>query len=317
MVLRETAHKHGFSEGDEINLEIDAYFNSAKEFQKAIKKLDSFFTKSSKTGNFSFLNKKKFSIKIHKVKKGESVWSIARKYGLRPSQIIENNFKVRRRPLYIGENLIIPKGSRTKAPAKAEKIVYHKVAKGETLYGIARKYKVSLSYLQKTNKIKEGAILKPGKKLKIMKGGLPTPKGYRQEKLFQWPLQGKITSGFGFRSNPFSRSRTSFHKGVDIAAKAGTPIRAVETGVVMRSKRVRGYGNCIFLLHPQNYISVYAHNSRNFAKTGQLVSKGKVIALVGRSGSATGPHLHFEIRKLKRPINPLKAMKITRLVKDS
>ena len=151
----------------------------------------------------------------------------------------------------------------------------------------------------------------------MIKGAAAAAQGYRREKLFQWPLQGKITSGFGFRSNPFSRTRRSFHKGVDIAAKAGTPIKAIETGVVMRSKRVRGYGNCVFLLHPQNYISVYAHNNRNFVRKGQLVSKGKIIASVGRSGSATGPHLHFEIRKLKRPINPLKAMQLTRMVKDS
>ena len=143
------------------------------------------------------------------------------------------------------------------------------------------------------------------------------PKGYRQEKLFQWPLQGRITSGFGFRSNPFSRRRRSFHKGVDIAAKAGTPIQAIEAGVVMRSRHVRGYGNCVFLLHPQNYISVYAHNNRNFVKKGQLIPKGKVIASVGRSGSATGPHLHFEIRKLRKALNPLKAMQLTRIAKDS
>lgn len=115
-----------------------------------------------------------------------------------------------------------------------------------------------------------------------------------------WPLkQGRVSSGYGKRWH-------RMHKGIDIAAKRGTPIFAVEDGVVVRSKRVRGYGNLVEIKHSDIYSTRYGHNSKNLVKAGDIVKRGQKIALVGSTGRSTGPHVHFEVRQAKVAINPIK-----------
>lgn len=117
---------------------------------------------------------------------------------------------------------------------------------------------------------------------------------------FVWPLHiGKITSLFGTR-------RRDFHEGIDIRANRGTPIYAAREGVVIySSKRIRGYGNMIVLKHDDGYATVYAHNRKNLVKRGARVTQGQLLAYVGATGKATGPHLHFEIRKGEVAQDPL------------
>ncbi len=115
-----------------------------------------------------------------------------------------------------------------------------------------------------------------------------------------WPLkQGRVSSSYGKRGR-------RMHKGIDIAAKRGTPIFAVEDGVVVRAKRVRGYGNLVEIKHSDIYSTRYGHNSKNLVKAGDIVKRGQKIALVGSTGRSTGPHVHFEIRQTKVAINPIK-----------
>ncbi|MDM8568655.1 M23 family metallopeptidase [Thiotrichales bacterium HSG1] len=115
-----------------------------------------------------------------------------------------------------------------------------------------------------------------------------------------WPLrQGRVSSGYGKRWK-------RMHKGIDIAAKRGTPIFAVEDGIVVRSKYVRGYGRLVEIKHSNIYSTRYGHNSKNLVKIGDIVKRGQKIALVGSSGRSTGPHVHFEIRQSKVAINPIK-----------
>jgi murein DD-endopeptidase MepM/ murein hydrolase activator NlpD len=115
-----------------------------------------------------------------------------------------------------------------------------------------------------------------------------------------WPLrQGRVTSKFGKRGR-------RMHKGVDIASHKGTPILAVENGVVMCSKYKRGYGRIIEIKHSSMYSTRYAHNNKNFVKVGDVVEKGQVIAVVGSTGRSTGPHVHFEVRQSGVAINPIK-----------
>lgn len=123
---------------------------------------------------------------------------------------------------------------------------------------------------------------------------------YDGEGKFLWPVPSskKITSFYGPRGS-------RFHDGIDIKARSGASIIAVEDGVVSFSGRMRGYGNIVIVKHGDKYHSVYAHNKRNFVKKGSRVSQGEVIAAVGSSGRSTGPHLHFEIRKHNRNYNPL------------
>ncbi|HSA59959.1 MAG TPA: M23 family metallopeptidase [bacterium] len=118
-----------------------------------------------------------------------------------------------------------------------------------------------------------------------------------------WPLPGRVTSGFGNRRSPFYRA-TDFHEGIDIAARRGMPIRAVADGIVAFAGFERGYGRKIAIDHGFGASSVYGHASKLFVREGQWVQKGDVIGLVGSSGAATGPHLHYELRLARVPFDP-------------
>ena len=112
-------------------------------------------------------------------------------------------------------------------------------------------------------------------------------------------MTGTITSRFGPRHG-------HWHDGIDIAAARGTPVRAAAAGtVIYADRRLAGYGNLIILRHPHNIFTAYAHNERMLVKQGEHVRQGQVIATVGATGRATGPHLHFEVRIGARPVDPL------------
>tara|TARA_B100001971_G_C18268046_1_gene596669 strand:- start:107393 stop:107950 length:558 start_codon:yes stop_codon:yes gene_type:complete len=129
-------------------------------------------------------------------------------------------------------------------------------------------------------------------------GGYSTD--YRATGDFIWPVPSskKISSHFGKRG-----SRR--HEGIDIPARHGSNILAARGGKVTFSGRMRGYGNIVVVKHDGGYHTVYAHNSKNYAKKGQRVSTGEVIALVGNTGRSTGSHLHFEVRKNNVNQNPM------------
>ncbi len=127
-------------------------------------------------------------------------------------------------------------------------------------------------------------------------------------KLFIKPLNGdyRISSKFGNRKHPI-RGKIAFHKGVDYAAKLGTPIHATAEGVIEYIGNNGGYGKYIRIKHTSEYSTCYAHISRfnNNVKLGSKVKQGEVIAYVGSTGAATGPHLHYEIIHNGKHIDPL------------
>ncbi|MFZ8804499.1 MAG: LysM peptidoglycan-binding domain-containing M23 family metallopeptidase [Candidatus Calescibacterium sp.] len=114
---------------------------------------------------------------------------------------------------------------------------------------------------------------------------------------FITPVQGKIISEFGPRNG-------KMHKGIDIQAPEGENIKAAEDGVVIFSGFLKGYGNVIIIKHEGDFFTVYAHNRINLVKEGEFVKKGQVIGKVGMTGNAQIPHLHFEVRKKTKPLNP-------------
>lgn len=117
---------------------------------------------------------------------------------------------------------------------------------------------------------------------------------------FVWPVEnGRINSGFGQR-------RGRLHEGLDIGGHEGQIIRSVASGRVVFSGSLRGYGNTVVVYHGQGISSVYAHNRENLAVVGQIVQRGGPVATVGRTGRATGHHVHFEIRKDGQAVNPLR-----------
>ena len=119
-----------------------------------------------------------------------------------------------------------------------------------------------------------------------------------------WPAQGRLSSKYGNRRNPFGRG-IRFHKGIDIANCHGTNIVAAGSGVVTFVGNRSGYGKVVIIKHNSEYETLYAHNSKNLVKVGDKVEKGQTIAKMGSTGRSTGCHLHFEIHKNGQVINPL------------
>lgn len=115
---------------------------------------------------------------------------------------------------------------------------------------------------------------------------------------------GWISSYFGSRSDPFT-GYTAHHRGVDFAGRKGAEVVAVAAGVVTWSRERFGYGKMVEINHGNGYLTRYAHNERNLVSIGETVQKGQAVALMGSTGRATGPNLHFEVLKNGRQVNPL------------
>jgi murein DD-endopeptidase MepM/ murein hydrolase activator NlpD len=118
------------------------------------------------------------------------------------------------------------------------------------------------------------------------------------------PTWGRITSGFGWRKDPFTGKR-SFHNGIDIANEKGTPIVATASGEVIYVGRMGHLGICVKVEHGYGYISLYGHLKCATVKTGDRVQRGNIIGYMGDSGRSTGPHLHYTILKYGKEVNPL------------
>lgn len=123
------------------------------------------------------------------------------------------------------------------------------------------------------------------------------------------PLGGEISSGYGLRKSVFIRG-ISFHKGTDYLFDDGKSVRVTADGVVRQVKFDRTYGKVVDVDHGMGIITRYAHLSKFLVKEGQAVSRGQILALGGSTGMSTGPHLHYEVRILKRPRNPEKFVKL-------
>ena len=244
----------------------------------------------------------------HTAQKGESIWSIGKKYNISSEWIINNNSKLKNRPLYVGEKVVVRLNSISKSTSKQMSYI---VKRGDTLSEIAKKYRVSLNQLKKWNKIEKDQI-KIGENLIVSNNAIDNFKIVK-EKLFIEPVIGRVTSGFGPRINPFTKQSGSFHSGIDYGVPLGTEFHAAGDGVVILSGRFGGYGNCIFIRHKSNYVTVYAHNKMVHVKKGDIVKQGDVIGEVGRTGNATGPHLHFEVRKRTAVINPKRAFAMIKI----
>ncbi len=120
-----------------------------------------------------------------------------------------------------------------------------------------------------------------------------------------WPLVGPITSFFGYRKSPFGKEK-EFHRGLDISAAEGTPIKAPADGIVIDTEWNSGYGLILSINHGYGLVSRYAHLYEALCEPGQRISRGQKIALVGASGRTTGPHLHYETILNGVPVNPMR-----------
>jgi murein DD-endopeptidase MepM/ murein hydrolase activator NlpD len=184
----------------------------------------------------------------------------------------------------------------------------HTVLAGETIYHIAQTYGVSVSRLMAANGLSDARDLRVGQSLVIpgsyrvgsgSEAGVHRYIGERASRQFMWPVaQGVVSSGFGIRNG-------AMHDGVDIAAPAGTPVYAADSGVVIFSGTLHGYGNTVIIRHDDGYATVYGHNQRNLVSEGVRVARGQEVGMIGRSGRTTGANLHFEVRRDNAAKDPL------------
>jgi murein DD-endopeptidase MepM/ murein hydrolase activator NlpD len=125
-----------------------------------------------------------------------------------------------------------------------------------------------------------------------------------------WPVEGRLGSAFGQRQDPIN-GEGAFHSGIDIDAPYGTPVRATADGEVTGATMGAGYGRQIVLDHSHDVLTVYGHLSATAVVPGEHVTRGEIIGYVGQSGRATGPHLHYEVRVHRVPVNPHKYLRTT------
>lgn len=190
---------------------------------------------------------------------------------------------------------------------------YHTVAPGESLGAIASQFGLETGDLVAHNPEVQGRVLQAGMRLYIPFEKAPEWNGGEAPSVadreptavpaagtrFAWPVSGPISSHFGKR-------RGGNHEGIDIVARKGTPVVASRSGhVIYAGNGLKGYGNLVIVRHVDGYSTVYAHLSRILVKKGQFVTRGARVGRVGRTGRATGNHLHFEIRSSRAPVNPL------------
>ncbi|MDB9762183.1 M23 family metallopeptidase [Alphaproteobacteria bacterium] len=254
--------------------------------------------------------------KIIKIYAGDSLYSISKREGVSIRSIIERNNLKPPFKLYEGEDLIIG----------ISKI--HIVEAGNTLWDIAKCYKVSVINIRSINNLKFKDKIYKGKKLfipinseninlecvniskKVKK--LNSKKKQLRNKIkndnkvsvnttYIWPVKGKIISKYGLLAKGLKND------GVNISANKGDPVFAVQSGkIVYAGNEIQAFGNLILIKHLDNNTSAYAHLQKIKVKKGQIVKKGEIIASVGNSGKVSKPQLHFEVRNINGPLDPLK-----------
>ncbi len=186
---------------------------------------------------------------------------------------------------------------------------WHVVAAGETLASVARAAGVPAEDILEINGLTRSDEVVPGRTIFVLEPSRPpqlaavAPTDPAQPPGMQWPLTTlRVVVG-----SPFGTRDGRPHEGIDLPAPIGTPVFAAAEGrVAYAGSRIRGYGNMIVLRHGGDLMTVYAHNSVLLVSQGQPVRAGDRIALVGQSGHATGPHLHFEVRSGQIPTDPMR-----------
>ena len=261
--------------------------------------------------------KKKEDNLYYTVSKGDNLYLISKKYNVTISKLVNFNNIDSPYKIFPNQKIFIPK-KRT-----------HIVKRGDTLYSISRKYRTDVftvsrfNNLQNVNQIytnqkliipdhsekKKIASNFKKKETKKFKKKRTAPKKNNKRKIYKqnfnesfiWPVKGKIISKYGSNDPGF------FNDGINIESVSGEDVKASSGGeIVYSGNEIPGYGNLILIKHSKNWITAYAHLQKIYKRKGTLVKKGESIGAIGNSGNVKIPQLHFEIRKGKEAVDPLK-----------
>jgi murein DD-endopeptidase MepM/ murein hydrolase activator NlpD len=250
----------------------------------------------------------------YRVQKGDTLSRIGRLFGIPHQELARFNRLENPDLLHIGQEIKIPL---TKKWVRLES--------GDTLSALAETYHTSRELLIYLNpKLKDAPLTYAGQLIAVpekWRGSIPGswPKKADADKkkkntirladregayVFRWPVNGQITSNFGWRNG-------RQHKGIDIwsVKKAKAEICASLSGVVIQAGYSGSYGNLVVIDHGSGWVTYYAHLSQILVSKGQRIETGNVLGMMGQTGRATGYHLHFEVRKNGKAINPLRVLK--------
>ena len=184
--------------------------------------------------------------------------------------------------------------------------VWHRVEEGQTLWRIAKTYRVTLEEIKTANDIQDVVhvakgtwlIIPTAEKVMYVQGSADAMPAEEYDPGFIWPLEGQIISSFG-------KSGKDFHYGIDIQSVRNQDVFATLAGTVVLSTTIRGYGPTIIIEHENNFCSLYAKNIKSLVREGQQVSKNSVIARASIGGTASGETVHYELFYKGKPVNPL------------
>ncbi|MDR0465689.1 MAG: M23 family metallopeptidase [Treponema sp.] len=233
------------------------------------------------------------------VQSGDNISTLAITFGLNQDTIVSVNKVTNSRLLQAGRTIRIPN----------QDGIFHTVSKDDTLDSLAEQYGADKEAIKIINELFSDKIT-AGTDLFIPAARLDW--STLQEingDLFIWPVNGAITSLYGYRRDPFNRNITQFHNGIDIRGNIGTPIRAAMAGRISVVGYDNVYGHYIVINHHSGYRTLYGHLSVIRTRTGAYVTQGERIGDVGNTGLSTGPHLHFTVYKNGVTINPRPLMR--------
>ncbi len=238
----------------------------------------------------------------HRVQSGETLYSLGRKYNVHPHSIAQANGLSNNAGLTVGQNVSIPGGSgSSQFPSR--------VAKAQVSSNPSVTNPTPVQTQQRPVVVEKVPAIPTAEPKKTAGVNTPLPKPERRSSSrFRWPLNGRIISTFG------PKPSGSRNDGINIAVPAGTSVRAAENGVVAYAgNELKGYGNLVLVRHDGGWVTAYAHNTELFVKRGDRVTRGRVIAKSGSTGSVSSPQLHFELRKGADAVDPMKYLSSTKV----
>ncbi|MGM0508614.1 MAG: peptidoglycan DD-metalloendopeptidase family protein [Fusobacteriota bacterium] len=242
-------------------------------------------------------------IEYYIVKKGDTLYEIAKKLGKDIDILIANNPEVRDGVLQIGQKLAL----------LSKEGINYEIKKGDTFSELSNRYKVKIADILEENDLNTTNLV-VGQKIFIPNPDIHYIKSKNQNVYvrsqrnsgFSWPIKWRgVTSPFGQRFHPVLK-KYYMHDGVDLRASTGTNIYAPRSGRVTYAGWSGGYGNLLKLSHSNGYSTRYGHLVNIFVNSGEYVKKGQLVAETGNTGRSTGPHLHYEIRKNGKPLDPMR-----------